>query len=400
MMKSFALAFFVNLAVGAVIDRHSIVTRYNPQRNASSQLTPMQIGNGNFAFGADITGLQTFQPFAIMSSWGWKNDTLPLERLWRTSRITTELVLDLWTGILRSSFSFGGATVTVETACAQDSDSVAIRLESSLVQTGKLGVFLDFPWNDGKAKFSAPFVGNWEAAANHTTSLDVRDDTEAQVTHILDSATFVTTIQGDTFSITRDSPTTHRYSVHPRQNVSSFSFVLSFGSPETANVPKSSFLEVTGESTQKWMDYWAEGGFVDVATGSSHPDAQELQRRIILSRYLMRVNEAGDAPPQESGLVNDGWYGYVLHSFMPLVILPTYWLQENSTWVPALAFSYHEFINRVAQKCTFGTVPTGLSGTTGTSFGIQAAFTPASSKARLRGHKPSRGGGQGLDGPR
>lgn len=37
----------------------------------------MQIGNGNFAFGADVTGLQTFEPFAILSSWGWKNDSFP-----------------------------------------------------------------------------------------------------------------------------------------------------------------------------------------------------------------------------------------------------------------------------------------------------------------------------------
>ncbi len=61
----------------AAIDRHTLVSRYNPTRNASSLITPMQVGNGNFAFGADVTGLQTFQPFAIMSSWGWKNDTLP-----------------------------------------------------------------------------------------------------------------------------------------------------------------------------------------------------------------------------------------------------------------------------------------------------------------------------------
>lgn len=40
----------------------------------------MEIGNGNFAFGADVTGLQTFLPYAIMSSWGWKNDSLPPNR--------------------------------------------------------------------------------------------------------------------------------------------------------------------------------------------------------------------------------------------------------------------------------------------------------------------------------
>jgi len=34
-----------------------------------------------------------------------------------------------------------------------------------------------------------------------------------------------------------------------------------------------------------------------------------LERRIVLSQYLMAVNEAGSSPPQESGLVNNGWFG-------------------------------------------------------------------------------------------
>jgi hypothetical protein len=37
----------------------------------------MQVGNGNFAFGVDVTGLQTFYPFGTLSSWGWHNFSLP-----------------------------------------------------------------------------------------------------------------------------------------------------------------------------------------------------------------------------------------------------------------------------------------------------------------------------------
>lgn len=56
--------------------RSKIVKSLNVRRNVSSDLTPLQVGNGNFAFGADITGLQTFAPFAIMSTWGWHNFSL------------------------------------------------------------------------------------------------------------------------------------------------------------------------------------------------------------------------------------------------------------------------------------------------------------------------------------
>lgn len=76
MLLSLVTAVLVGSVDGA-INRHDVVSRYNPTRNASSLTTPMQIGNGNFAFGADVTGLQTFLPFGIMSSWGWKNDSLP-----------------------------------------------------------------------------------------------------------------------------------------------------------------------------------------------------------------------------------------------------------------------------------------------------------------------------------
>lgn len=63
--------------VEARIDRQRVVQAFNPRRTASSPETPLQVGNGNFAFGADITGLQTFSPFATMSTWGWHNFSLP-----------------------------------------------------------------------------------------------------------------------------------------------------------------------------------------------------------------------------------------------------------------------------------------------------------------------------------
>ncbi len=61
----------------AAINRQRVVEKFNPARHGSSNSTPMQVGNGNFAFGVDVTGLQTFQPFNTLSSWGWHNFSLP-----------------------------------------------------------------------------------------------------------------------------------------------------------------------------------------------------------------------------------------------------------------------------------------------------------------------------------
>ena len=59
------------------IDRKRVVQSFNPVRVQSSTTTPLQVGNGNFAFGADVTGLQTFSPFNTLSTWGWHNMSLP-----------------------------------------------------------------------------------------------------------------------------------------------------------------------------------------------------------------------------------------------------------------------------------------------------------------------------------
>lgn len=79
-MSSFRLLLLLVAVVQAAsykVDRHEIVQSFNPHRNASSSTTPLQVGNGNFAFGVDVTGLQTFSPFATMSTWGWHNFSLP-----------------------------------------------------------------------------------------------------------------------------------------------------------------------------------------------------------------------------------------------------------------------------------------------------------------------------------
>jgi len=352
-----SLIALVDSATADTIDRRPIVSRYNPVRNASSTSTPMQVGNGYFAFGADITGMQTFQPFAIMSSWAWKNDSLPAGKtmqdvenyrgaLWdnhgrlvqynfggadtqiqqwlisNPNRVNLGRIgllfkgenaevlnvteadiadarqeLDLWTGTLTSQFSFKGTSVQVNTTAGQDSDSVYFTVSSDLLSTNSLAVFLDFPWSDGKSKFSAPFVGTYNATSNHTTELD---DANNQIAHTIGDSTFYTYLNGDVFDISRDSISAHHYTITPEvvSNQTTFAIGITFSLDDSFNAIPSPDVAISA-STEAWNSYWSESGFVDVVSGSTDERADELQRRIILSRYLMRVNEAGDSPPQE-----------------------------------------------------------------------------------------------------
>ncbi|KAI0659070.1 Six-hairpin glycosidase-like protein [Cubamyces menziesii] len=364
---SYVLALALCSTAQAKIDRHALVTRFNPVRTASSASTPMQVGNGHFAFGADVTGLQTFLPWATMSDWGWKNDSLPLGtteadiaayrgvvwdgvqyefggpepmQQWLISNpnrvnlgrvgllflgeggeaanvAEEELdgkrqVLDLWTGTMTSTFRWAGEDITVQIAAAQESSAIAVTITSTLLQHKRLGIFLDFPWNDGSEKFEAPFVGVWNATGNHTTSLKtgagLGQNVHAQISHTLVANTFFTSVGGgDDFAISRDSPEAHRYSVMPRNSRGTFTVSISYAPQQ--GIELSTAAEIGTESKRAWEDFWLNHGSVDVLTGSSDARAEELQRRIILSQYLLRVNEAGDYPPQESGLVDNGWYG-------------------------------------------------------------------------------------------
>ena len=60
------------------IGRHALVTRHNILLTKFDGDRPLQVGNGEFAFGMDITGLQTFAPFNTMSQWGWHTGALPV----------------------------------------------------------------------------------------------------------------------------------------------------------------------------------------------------------------------------------------------------------------------------------------------------------------------------------
>ena len=44
-------------------------------------------------------------------------------------------------------------------------------------------------------------------------------------------------------------------------------------------------------------------------SGNDDPRAAELERRIVLSQYVMAVHDAGSLPPQETGLAVNSWFG-------------------------------------------------------------------------------------------
>ena len=357
-----SLAILVAAVTSSRIDRESIVRQFNLKLNQSHPYSPIQVGNGNFAFGVDITGLQTFLPHNTLSSWGWHNSSLPTtpnqtsisdftgQDWWTHGRlvnynqpnpaekdISQWLIanphrinlgrlglwfggknisendlsdklqfMDLWEGKISSSFSLNDSEVHVNTIASPETDTVAVEIRSELLQQEQLGVFLDFPYATGKNKFDAPFVGLFNATSNHTTSLRSKKH-GAIITHTLDATTYSAEVNWeDEAHIERISNKTHKYIMKSGKGSSTLTFTVTF-TPKATDNP-STFKKVEKKSSKWWRDYWSTGAFVSLPI-TTNKTAEELQRRIILTQYLLAVNGAGKDPPQESGLVNNGWYG-------------------------------------------------------------------------------------------
>ncbi|MDR2572518.1 MAG: hypothetical protein LBD23_19785, partial [Oscillospiraceae bacterium] len=81
---------------------------------------------------------------------------------------------------------------------------------------------------------------------------------------------------------------------------------------------------VLSDSVNGWRHFWQDGGAVDFS-GATDYRAKELERRSILSQYLVNAQCTGSLPPQETGLSCNSWYGkfhlemHILHSgWLPL----------------------------------------------------------------------------------
>lgn len=346
------------------IDRHALVSRHNVTLTRFDESTPLQVGNGEFAFGMDVTGLQTFAAFNTMSNWGWHSNPLPagqrladfdgqvwdthgrpvrypmpdprhpelsswmaanphridlgrigfvLKKRDGTIAVKADLEnprqeLDLWTGIVTSQFEIDGEPVKVVTACHPTRDSIAVDVGSPLIRAGRLAVFFECPGDD--AGQFANFVGDW-AHRSHFEELSPAQRGRADLVRRLGSDVITAAVawKGDAVMRGGDPsvpPDEQRFTLQPGQT-DALSFSCTFSDHEPMrSLPGSE--QTFAACRRDWPRFWQTGGAIDLS-GSTDPRWPELERRIVLSQYLMKVNEAGSLPPQESGLVNNGWFG-------------------------------------------------------------------------------------------
>lgn len=348
------------------INRYELVHRHHPKLTSMDVSSPFTVGNGEFAFTADITGLQSLYneykdtlPLCTMSQWGWHTtpvkisdensdrDEYSLDDLVMTEydyngrkvsypkkkiegnehvynwlrenphRLNLSKVallykdeavhstmldnisqeLNLYDGVLLSEYNLDKIPCKVESLCDSQSDTLGISVESEGFNMGLLSIEITFPY--GASDITA---SNWNANELHTTEVIQVAENQYQIRRILDKDVYYVNLYSKSNISCKVG--NHSIQIHSQENKIDFS--LSYANDISENFP--SFHEIKENCNTYWNHYWNTIGVVDLHK-SKDTRALELERRIVLSQYLLAVNSCGSTPPQETGLTCNSWYG-------------------------------------------------------------------------------------------
>jgi hypothetical protein len=360
------LICFTQAATAQTINRKALVERHNVVNTKFDSLSSLSVGNGGFAFTVDVTGMQSFPeayakgvPLGTQSEWGWHsfrdtahyqfNETLKSYKLngryvpyatqikepernknavnWfrvnphrlQLGNIGLEIkkkngsiagindiqniqqTLNQWTGEIHSMFTVEDVPVEIFTYSHQQHDLVSFRIISSLLKEKRLAVTIRFPYPNGEFKDAGV---NRSDPGKHNTVF-VNGTNGGSIIHTLDSTTYYVKMQwkGNAGVMQKQK---HEFEIKP---VTDHVFELScaFASRQSKKTLPT-FDEAAANSKQELMRFWQSGGAIDFE-GSTDPKAFELERRIILSQYLTKIQCASNYPPQETGLTYNSWYG-------------------------------------------------------------------------------------------
>lgn len=348
------------------IDRKALVHRHSVHVQAIDSLASLTVGNGRFAFTVDATGLQSFPeaysngvPLGTQAEWGWhafpNKEGYRFEETLRNYNIhgrqvsygvqwkepernraasdffrqnphrlqlgnigfaitlangrpagvehieNIEQELDLYAGIISSRFRVEGVPVQVHTVVHPHSDVVAVQVETDLVQQGRIAIQLRFPYPTGAWDDAGTYYGSNDKHSSTWVPAGTRGGSIRRQLDATQYSVFTRWQQAGT--VTQAGP--HHFVLQPAKG-KVFSATIGFAS-DTAQVPMD-FSEVRAAAAQAMEAFWQSGGAIDFE-GSTDERAAELERRVVLSQYLTRVQCAGSYPPQETGLTANSWYG-------------------------------------------------------------------------------------------
>jgi hypothetical protein len=358
-------------AAAPAIDRHLMVARHNPHLTAVDAMAPLSVGNGRFAFTADVTGLQslpdhywkTGTPIETQARWSWHSNANPNNyKLSDANRDYTAHGRTLGYPTQQNSpagqwlrenphtqplpqigFVIPAATDAAPATAGRsltpaDVDAVdqrldmwSGRLDSRVTLLGEpvtvssavspdsdtLALHITSPaLAAGKLAVRIALPLGYDLRVKHNPPLDWSQP-DAHVTTILEQGTRQLIIEHrrDQARYAMTLASASQLAIR-RTGPHSFEIAPAAGdmldltvafAPEGRATPQQS-AQVFARSAEHWRAYWQSGAAIDFS-GSTDPRAQELERRVILSQYLTALQLGDTIPAQESGLTTATWYG-------------------------------------------------------------------------------------------
>ena len=345
----------------APIDRKTLVTRHNIRPRDITRIIPL--GNGETCFGCDRTGLQTFGG-NTMAHWAWhtfpvpegvdisawtetgslntgrltgKGEDLVPPELAETARymfdnphsvnlgrlsfvhadgtpLEKAEITDsrrechLWSGHLETTFRLGGKAVTV-TGCVHPRQHA---FAAKITGEAGLAIALDFPY--ASTAFSGAMgtydaeefsytLGEFSGHDRHET-LFAPAENSCRITRHMDDLHYWADLSWDNACLEITGP--HGLVLRPMGET--LELTLRYRQEEN-RLPVPTFAETLAASANAYEDYWRSGGAIDLS-GSTDERWFELERKIVLSQYLMAVQSRGSWPCAEAGLMFiDMWRG-------------------------------------------------------------------------------------------
>ncbi|MBQ7915938.1 MAG: glycoside hydrolase family 65 [Firmicutes bacterium] len=346
----------------AKINRKAVVEQYSPVNTVWDAYSPFTVGNGEFAFNSDMTGLQTFDafhepgiPLLTQAQWGWhttpyREDQYKFDyhNMARTlySNGNRDVPYTTKPGYQRTeydwlrqnphkfhmgrlAFAFPGerpvpdtleiespyqklslweGTMTTHFSYYGATVDVLTYVHPSMdmlcvairtpLFTQGLKLALDFP-----APSPTRTGADWDSPEKHKSVITRRHGSRTEILRMMDEDRyFVTALCGDGVTIAPNGD--HHFEITSETELLQLRLIFS-QQPVPEKVPTLS--ETLQECREHWENFWEKGGFVNIQNGGER--GRELMRRIILSQYLTAVNCAGSLPPQETGLTMNSWYG-------------------------------------------------------------------------------------------
>ncbi len=361
----------LSLAHAESIDRQALVTRHTVVLNQFDPNNPLTVGNGQFAFTVDATGLQTFPdafdgtiPLGTLSDWGWH--TFPNPDHYDIDHFQFKEYTDLngrkvpyadvpgnkmtpeikWLRANPHRLHLGqiGFILTkADGTPAQTNDLTDIKqtldlwdgeitshftLEGQPVEVETLcdagqdaiAVRVVSPLaQSGRLgiKIHFPYgtgaikTADWSKPEAHETILHRNGNQAARFSRKLDNDIYQVNAHWSAgAALTNTAP--HEFVLWPAPKSDALELVCAFSPAAGLSVPglSTDFAAIRANTRKHWNQFWSTGGAIDLS-GSKDPRWFELERRIVLSQYLTAIQDAGKNPPQETGLTYNGstWEG-------------------------------------------------------------------------------------------